>query len=72
MKTNTQLVCELMDHSEGGAMMQLFVLTAIERYAGEVTSKAKRVRESFRDSIIAPEAWIRCAEEAQKKITSRR
>ena len=67
MKTNTQKVTELMEFSECGGLMQLFVLSAIESYAKAVISQPEGWME---EHLINEEAWKRCAEEAMKCLTS--
>ena len=64
-KTNTKFMNDLMDFSNHGALMQLFVLSAVEKYAKLVKDLDP---EEFEGGIIYGPAWIGCAKEALTKI----
>jgi len=65
-KTNTEFVNKLMEYSNNGALMQVFVITAIEKYAEMV--KAEGEPKGPVSHFIDPQAWLRCAEEALAKL----
>lgn len=57
MKTNVEFVKELMEFSETGALMQVFIIEAIRFYA-ENTLEWKG---EWKNGFISQEAWNRCA-----------
>lgn len=64
-KTNTEFIVELMEFSGHGAMMQVFVMTAIERYA------QMALKERLPDGgMINPDIWQGVAREALDKLTA--
>jgi hypothetical protein len=66
VKTNVEFVVELMEFSEQGALMQMFVMTALEKYAQAALQE--RLPEDF---FIHPDAWQRCATEVLEKVEKR-
>lgn len=64
-KTNTQFIKHLMDFSNNGALMQAFVLTAIEKYSDAV---AKADPDELNNGFISGNAWIACAKEARTAL----
>lgn len=64
-KTNTQFIKHLMDFSNNGALMQAFVLTAIEKYAESVI---KADPAKLDNGFISAGAWIACANEARTAL----
>jgi len=60
-KTNTEFVEHLMEFSRNGALMQLFILTAIEKYAQQVAASDLKAMEG---GMISPQAWKACGVEA--------
>ena len=64
-ETNEQLVIRLMRFSRNGALMQVFVLTALQRYA-ELVKDAKP--EEVQSAMIPAEAWKRVADELLEEI----
>lgn len=65
-KTNVQIVKEMMEKSQYGALSQAFVMEAISRYAEEV-SKTKP-NDYSKNSFIHPDAWIGVAKEIQDRL----
>lgn len=65
-KTNVQIVKEMMEKSQYGALSQAFVMEAISRYSEEI-SKTKPT-DYPKNSFIYPEAWIGIAKEIQDKL----
>lgn len=59
-KTNVQFLTHLMNYSQQGALMQAFVMTALEAYAKEVVAT-----EPWDDkkSMVRHESWKKCADE---------
>ena len=64
-KTNVQFIRHLMETSRHGALMQAFVLEAIERYA-MLCSKAGA--EAFDSSLLSGAAWHGCAVEVAEGL----
>ena len=62
-KTNTEFVTELMEFSQTGPLMQVFVMTAIQRYAEAAINK-----KLPNDGLIPPKAWDACAQEVLEKL----
>jgi hypothetical protein len=66
MKTNVQVVKDIMEHSSYGGLSQLFVMDALHKLSKAVASSTP---EEYGDkSIIDPEAWIGVAKEIQRKL----
>ena len=57
-ESNIEFLTRVMDYSKYGALMQAFVIEAVNRYAEDVI-----VADMPKDSIISPEAWKGCAKE---------
>lgn len=70
-ETNIEFVQRLMNFSQNGAMMQLFVIQALDTFAKIVLEEEDKVRSTMKDSIINPEAWIRCARELKGAIDAK-
>lgn len=68
-QTNTEFVSELMDFSNCGALMQLFILSAIEKYADSVIKAGPAACHS---EMIHGGAWVSCAEEAKEAFNTRK
>lgn len=66
-QTNIELVTHLMDFSRNGALMQCFVIEAIDKYA-ELTLADEPWQPN---SIINQDAWKACATEARQAIKER-
>ena len=66
--TNTEFVSHLMEFSKSGAMMQLFILIAIEKYAEQCIEAGPAV---FNTPMLSGEGWIRAATEAKASIEAR-
>ena len=62
-KTNVEFVTELMEFSNHGALMQAFVITAIQEYAE--TWAVQRLSDG---GMISPNQWQACAEEVLAKL----
>tara|TARA_R110000803_G_scaffold156463_3_gene221036 strand:+ start:110 stop:352 length:243 start_codon:yes stop_codon:yes gene_type:complete len=70
VKTNTELLNEIMEFAPTGAMSQMFVIDALTRQAAEVIKQQDTLRDSMKDHIINPDAWIRTAEWIEAKLNS--
>lgn len=64
-ETNEELTARLMRFAKSGAMMQLFILTAIQKYADQCV---KAGAATFDSGFLSGEAWIRCAQEALENL----
>lgn len=63
--TNTEFVNKLMERSKHGALMQLFILTAIEKYAEQVKLATE---DKWSSNLIDFGAWQSCAAESLKEV----
>lgn len=64
-KTNTEFVADLMNFSAHGALAQVFILTAIQKYA-DVCSE-RRIDENC---MVNPDAWQGVAREIRDKMAA--
>lgn len=64
-KTNTAWLRDLMEFSDSGALMQAFVLTAIEKYAAQCIDAGP---ERFESGMFSGAVWVRTATEAQRRL----
>lgn len=64
-KTNTEMVTHLMDYSSRGAVMHMFVLTAIQKYSEMVLAADP---ETLKCPLFGPGVWVGCAHEAKHAI----
>ena len=67
-KTNVQRIKHIMEFSEHGALMQLFIIDALIKYSAEVVKNEKLLKESMKDSFVTPEAWVGCAKELNEYL----
>lgn len=65
MKTNVEVVTNLMEHSRAGALIQPFVIQAIRVYSEMCIEKGAA---HFDSGLMSGQAWIVCAEDAKKTI----
>lgn len=63
VRTNTEVLFELMNYSQHGALMQGFVMTGLEQYARGLLAAEKP--EDWPE-MLSWEAWRGCAEELTK------
>lgn len=68
---NVEFVTWLMNYSSYGALVQAFIIESISRYANEVAENEKELRESMKNHIINPDAWVGIGKELSKKILDR-
>lgn len=68
-QTNVELVTEIMEFSNFGAMSQVFVIDALTKHCERV-SKSK-VGDYPENSFIHPESWIGVANEIKEKLNNR-
>jgi len=67
-ETNIEFVTRLMDFSQQGALMQMFIITAIEKY-GAIIEAADE--SEWNTDFINFGAWQRCAIEARENLEAR-
>jgi len=70
-QTNIEFISHIMDYSKSGAMMQLFIMHAIEAQSDRVVADRKKVIENMKDGFISGEAWVECAKELQDLLDDR-
>jgi hypothetical protein len=66
--TNVEIITKMMEFSRRGAMAQIFIITAIDRYAREIIKNEERVLEQMEGSIIDGPAWVDTAKEIIEKL----
>jgi hypothetical protein len=67
-KDNISFVRDLMNHSKYGALAQLFVLDALDKWS-EMVSKAEPA--SVDNAMINGHAWVGVAKEIKEKLNAR-
>ena len=63
MKTNIDLVTDIMTYSDHGALIQIFVISALGEYA-----KAEIADPPDDNCFISQETWLGCAKEVKAKL----
>ena len=59
-KTTERVLVDLIRSSKTGALMQAYVVTALEKYSEQVLSAGSA---HFDSSLLSGNAWVRCAQE---------
>jgi hypothetical protein len=67
-QTNVEFVVDLMEYSAHGALIQAFVIHALEQYARRV---AAATPEQLDTGLVSGHAWHGCAVEVQRKLARR-
>ena len=67
-KTNVERIKHIMEYSEHGALMQLFIIDALSKYSEHVVKNEKELKDSMRNSFIHPGAWVGCAKELNEYL----
>ena len=70
LKTNVELVTDMMEFSQAGALKQAFIIEAIHNYSQDVVA-AENASDGVSVSFISPQAWKLCAKECLDAISSR-
>lgn len=66
--TNVEFVTELMEFSNNGPLIQVFVLQALDVYAKTVIERQDELSDN---GLISRKVWVACAEEVRTKIKER-
>ena len=66
--TNVEFVTDLMEFSAHGALIQAFVMQALEQYAKRV---AAMTPEALDTPMVSGHAWHGCAVEVRDKLAKR-
>lgn len=66
--TNVELVTELMEFSAHGALIQAFVMQALQQYATRVAAMDP---EALDTPMVSGRAWHGCAVEVRDKLARR-
>lgn len=71
--TNVEFVRDLMEYSAFGALAQLFVIDALDKWAHKIGNMpVEELRKAFgENSMVHPDAWHGVANEIAKKIRER-
>lgn len=67
-QTNVEFITDLMEHSRHGALIQAFVIHAIEQYARRVAATRP---EDLDTALVSGHAWHGCAVEVFEKLAQR-
>ena len=67
-QTNVEFVADLMEHSAHGALIQVFVIQAIDRYADLVAAAEPQDVDT---PMVNGHAWRGCALEVKRKLKER-
>jgi hypothetical protein len=70
-QTNTEFLTEQMEFSRYGAVMQMFILTALEKYSQQVIRAGETDPEFMVNSFVSGVAWIKCAKELIENLDTR-
>lgn len=68
-QTNVELVTDIMECSNHGALIQAFVLEALHRYSNQVIKAGPAL---FDSELMSGSAWVGCAEEIKAKLNARK
>lgn len=74
MMTNLELVTDIMEFSETGALAQAVVMLAVETYVQQIVDGGiDEVKKIFPPTgLVSPEAWLRACQEIKRKLDKRR
>jgi hypothetical protein len=67
-QTNVEFVVDLMEYSAHGALIQAFVIHALEQYARRVAAATPGQLDT---GLVSGHAWHGCAVEVQRKLAQR-
>jgi hypothetical protein len=67
-KTNIQFVSDMMNNSKFGALAQLFVLDALDKWSKKISECEPAQVDT---ALISGAAWVGVAQEIQQKINER-
>lgn len=71
VKTNKEILLEIIEHSRFGFMAEFFVIDALRKFADKVAaSDPVKDYPTSNYLTVAPEAWIGVAKEIQKKLNA--
>jgi hypothetical protein len=68
---NIKFVKELMENSQCGALSQIIVLCAIEKYCDQVLADKPGIIEAMKNNMICGETWVKGCEELKRKVEER-
>jgi hypothetical protein len=67
-QTNVEFITDLMEHSAHGALIQAFVIHALDLYARKVAAARP---EDLGTGLVSGHAWHGCAVEVCRKLAQR-
>jgi hypothetical protein len=68
-KSNTEFLVDVMDFSRHGALMQVFILDGLAKWAEQVAASTPADYPKF--TGVHPESWIACGKELKAKLDER-
>ena len=69
--TNTELLVEMMEFSNFGALSQVFIMAAIRKEADRVAATKPEQYDAEKWFMVSVPAWIGVAKEISKRIKTR-
>lgn len=66
--TNVEFIVELMEFSNNGPLIQVYVLEALRLYSDSVVQNQDQIPE---EGFISRKLWVSCAEEVLAKLKER-
>lgn len=70
--TNVEFIIDLMEISNNGPMIQVYVLEALRLYSDSVVQNQNQNQDQIpEDGFISRRLWVSCAEEVLKKLEAR-
>lgn len=71
-ETNVEFVTRIMEYSRHGAMAQLFVLDALDKWSHVIANMPDdEIDEEFENSFVNGQAWKAVAQEIQDALKDR-
>lgn len=67
-RTNIEVVTDLMEFSEYGALAQIFVIDALSKWSEIIKDKDPK---EFENPLISGQAWVGVAQEINRKLNAR-
>jgi len=68
-RSNVEIMEQLMNYSKFGAMSQVFIMAAIQSYAGTIIEGGRPTTED-NTAFISPMLWFDLAKDTQDRITA--
>ena len=70
-KNNVEFLTEVMEYSKHGALMQAFVLDALDHRCNHLLKDEEQTLQALKGSMVSGQAWLGCARELKDKLDKR-